>query len=92
MFDLFFKVVVVLWVARLGGLEGDVEAWREATSARSMHRVAKSMKFGEGLMIHSGNPVNDYVEKACRHVLLRQGEGLPLPPSLQISHSLSPIL
>ena len=46
MLDLFFKVVVVLWVTRLGGLEGDVEAWREATSARSVHRVAKTMQFG----------------------------------------------
>merc|ERR1719300_544524 len=24
-------------------------------------------------MIHSGDPVNDYVDMACRHVLLRQG-------------------
>ena len=44
MLDLFFKVVVVLWVTRLGGLEGDVEAWREATSACSVHRVAKPMQ------------------------------------------------
>merc|ERR1712025_792982 len=25
------------------------------------------------LMIHSGDPVNEYVDMACRHVLLRQG-------------------
>merc|ERR1719481_2528323 len=31
------------------------------------------MKFVDGLMIHSGDPVNDYVDAACRHVLLRQG-------------------
>ena len=31
------------------------------------------MKFIDGLMIHSGNPVNDYVQYAVRHVLLRQG-------------------
>merc|ERR1719348_1140803 len=31
------------------------------------------MKFVDGLMIHSGDPVNDYVDMACRHVLLRQG-------------------
>merc|ERR1712107_922558 len=29
------------------------------------------MKFVDGLMIHSGDPVNDYVDSACRHVLLR---------------------
>ena len=34
---------------------------------------AKAMKFVDGLMIHSGDPVNDYVDQACRHVLLRQG-------------------
>merc|ERR1712012_967046 len=34
---------------------------------------AKSMKFVDGLMIHSGDPVNDCVDSACRHVLLRQG-------------------
>merc|ERR1739842_260013 len=34
---------------------------------------AKSMKFVDGLMIHSGDPVNDYVDSACGHVLLRQG-------------------
>ena len=34
---------------------------------------AKAMKFVDGLMIHSGDPMNDYVDAACRHVLLRQG-------------------
>merc|ERR1712203_509652 len=34
---------------------------------------AKAMKFVYGLMIHSGDPCNDYVDTACRHVLLRQG-------------------
>jgi small subunit ribosomal protein S3e len=31
------------------------------------------MKLVDGLMIHSGDPVNEYVDMACRHVLLRQG-------------------
>lgn len=34
---------------------------------------AKAMKFIEGLMIHSGDPVNKYIDSATRHVLLRQG-------------------
>lgn len=34
---------------------------------------AKSMKFSDGLMIHSGDPVNYYIDKAVRHVLLPQG-------------------
>jgi small subunit ribosomal protein S3e len=34
---------------------------------------AKTMKFMDGYLIHSGNPVEEYVEKATRHCLLRQG-------------------
>ena len=41
------------------------------------------MKFVDGLMIHSGDPVNDYVDSACRHVLLRQGVlGIKVCPTL----------
>lgn len=34
---------------------------------------AKSMKFCDGFMIHSGQPARDFVDHAIRHVLLRQG-------------------
>ncbi|KAI0978045.1 hypothetical protein GJ496_001496 [Pomphorhynchus laevis] len=34
---------------------------------------AKSMKFLDGLMIHSGHPVKEFVRTAVRHVQLRQG-------------------
>lgn len=34
---------------------------------------AKSMKFQDGFMIHSGQPVRDFIDVATRHVLLRQG-------------------
>jgi len=34
---------------------------------------AKSMKFIDGYMIHSGHPVNDYVKSATKHCLLPQG-------------------
>ncbi|KAE8675963.1 40S ribosomal protein S3-3 [Hibiscus syriacus] len=34
---------------------------------------AKSMKFKDGYMISSGHPVNEYIDSAVRHVLLRQG-------------------
>ena len=36
---------------------------------------AKAMKFVDGLMIHSGNPAEEYVDTAVRHVLLRQVRG-----------------
>nr|UXY87908.1 40S ribosomal protein S3 [Cryptomonas curvata] len=34
---------------------------------------AKTMKFTEGYIIHSGQAVNDYISTATRHCLLRQG-------------------
>ncbi|RKP04259.1 hypothetical protein CXG81DRAFT_8572 [Caulochytrium protostelioides] len=34
---------------------------------------AKSMKFVDGFMIHSGQAAKDYIDYAVRHVLLRQG-------------------
>uniref|UniRef100_A0A7I4CV34 40S ribosomal protein S3 n=1 Tax=Physcomitrium patens TaxID=3218 RepID=A0A7I4CV34_PHYPA len=33
----------------------------------------KSMTFKDGCMIPSGSPVNDYIDSAVRHVMLRQG-------------------
>eukprot|EP00833_Pecoramyces_ruminatium_P018246 jgi/Orpsp1_1/1192278/evm.model.d7180000091963.1 len=33
---------------------------------------AKSMKFSDGLLLHSGEPIRTYIDKATRHVLLRQ--------------------
>jgi small subunit ribosomal protein S3e len=33
---------------------------------------AKSMKFKDGYMISSGSRVNDYIDSAVRHVMLRQ--------------------
>ena len=34
---------------------------------------AKSMKFVDGFMVHSGQPTKDFIDRAVRHVLLRQG-------------------
>lgn len=34
---------------------------------------AKSMKFVDGFMVHSGQPSIEFVDQATRHVLLRQG-------------------
>merc|ERR1712047_70609 len=55
--------------------EGTVELYAEKVQTRGLCAIAQaeSMKFVDGLMIHSGDPVNDYVDSACRHVLLRQG-------------------
>ena len=37
---------------------------------------AKSMKFKDGYMISSGQPVKEYIDAAVRHVLLRQVSSL----------------
>ncbi|KAL7665310.1 40S ribosomal protein S3 [[Candida] zeylanoides] len=34
---------------------------------------AKSQKYADGFMIHSGQPTNDFIDIAVRHVLMRQG-------------------
>lgn len=34
---------------------------------------AKSQKYSDGFMIHSGQPTNDFIDIAIRHALMRQG-------------------
>ena len=46
---------------------------------------AKAMKFTDGLMIHTGHPVTEYVDVAVRHVLLRQERALQLSLLLSIA-------
>ena len=54
-------------------MESGAKGCEVVVSGKLRGQRAKSMKFVDGLMIHSGDPVNDYVDAACRHVLLRQG-------------------
>nr|UXY87413.1 40S ribosomal protein S3 [Cryptomonas sp.] len=44
-----------------------------AVSGKLRAQRAKTMKFTEGYIIHSGQAVNEYVSTATRHCLLRQG-------------------
>ena len=55
-------------------------------------KVVVSMKFVDGLMVHSGDPVNYYVDTVMLHILPRQGvlgikvkTMLPWDPSGKIS-------
>ncbi|CAI9100691.1 OLC1v1037846C1 [Oldenlandia corymbosa var. corymbosa] len=59
----------VMRLARENGAKG-VEI---IISGKLRAQRAKSMKFKDGYMISSGQPVKDYVDSAVRHVLLRQG-------------------
>lgn len=54
-------------------MEAEAMGCEVVVSGKLRGQRAKSMKFVEGLMIHSGDPTNHYVETAVRHVLLKQG-------------------
>ncbi|XP_026465753.1 40S ribosomal protein S3-like [Ctenocephalides felis] len=54
-------------------MESGAKGCEVVVSGKLRGQRAKSMKFIDGLMIHSGDPCNDYVDTATRHVLLRQG-------------------
>lgn len=55
-------------------MESGAKGCEIVVSGKLRGQRAKSMKFVDGLMIHTGNPTRDYIDKACTHVLLRQGE------------------
>ena len=54
-------------------MESGAKGCEVIVSGKLRGQRAKSMKFLDGLMIHSGDPMNDYVDQAVRHVLMRQG-------------------
>ena len=54
-------------------MESGAKGAEVIVSGKLRGQRAKSMKFVDGLMIHSGAPVEDYINSAVRHVLLRQG-------------------
>merc|ERR1711942_315780 len=54
-------------------MESGAKGCEVVVSGKLRGQRAKSMKFVDGLMIHSGNPAEEYVDTAVRHVLLRQG-------------------
>merc|ERR1712062_355388 len=54
-------------------MESGAKGCEVVVSGKLRGQRAKSMKFVDGLMIHSGEPCNEYVNTAVRHVLLRQG-------------------
>jgi len=54
-------------------MESGAKGVEVVVSGKLRGQRAKAMKFTDGLMIHSGQPVKDYVDTAVRHVKLRQG-------------------
>merc|ERR1712232_1176678 len=54
-------------------MENNAKGCEVIVSGKLRAQRAKSMKFRDGYMIKTGQPVKDYVDTAIRHVLLRQG-------------------
>jgi hypothetical protein len=54
-------------------MESNAKGCEVVISGKLRAARAKSMKFTEGFMIHSGQPARDFVDEAVRHVMLRQG-------------------
>ncbi|KAL0250680.1 40S ribosomal protein S3 [Cryptococcus tetragattii IND107] len=54
-------------------MESGAKGCEVVVSGKLRAARAKSMKFTEGFMVHSGQPARDFIDYAVRHVLLRQG-------------------
>lgn len=54
-------------------MEAGAKGCEVIVSGKLRAQRAKAMKFKEGYMIKSGDAVNQYITKAVRHVLMRQG-------------------
>ncbi|KAI9197155.1 putative 40S ribosomal protein S3 [Polychytrium aggregatum] len=54
-------------------MESGAKGCEVVVSGKLRAARAKSMKFVDGFMIHSGQPTRDFIDYATRHVLLRQG-------------------
>ncbi|CAL5442795.1 unnamed protein product [Camellia sinensis] len=54
-------------------MESGAKGCEVIVSGKLRAQHAKSMKFKDGYMISSGQPVNEYIDSAVRHVLLIQG-------------------
>jgi len=54
-------------------MESGAKGCEIIVSGKLRGQRAKAMKFIDGLMIHSGDPMNHFVRRAVKHVELRQG-------------------
>jgi small subunit ribosomal protein S3e len=54
-------------------MENGAKGCEVVVSGKLRAARAKSMKFVDGFMIHSGQPAKNFIDYATRHVLMRQG-------------------
>ena len=67
-------------------MESGAKGCEVVVSGKLRAARAKSMKFTDGFMIHSGQPAVDFVDYAVRHVMLRQGV-LGIKVKMYVSHA-----
>jgi small subunit ribosomal protein S3e len=66
-------------------MEGGAKGCEIIVSGKLRAQRAKVMKFTDGYMIKTGQPVHMFTDKAVRHVLLRQGV-LGIKVSIMLPH------
>ncbi len=54
-------------------MESGAKGCEIVVSGKLRGQRAKAMKFMDGLLVHSGDPVNNFINRAVKHVELRQG-------------------
>merc|ERR1711871_707221 len=54
-------------------MESGAKGCEVTVSGKLRAQRAKAMKFKDGYFVSSGQPAREYVDKAVRHVLMRQG-------------------
>ena len=59
-------------------MESGAKGCEVVVSGKLRGQRAKAMKFTDGFMIHSGFPIQEYIDLAIRHVYLRQGKRFKL--------------
>jgi small subunit ribosomal protein S3e len=71
-FSFIIFIKLILGVLRFI-MESGARGCEIVVSGKLRGQRAKAMKFVDGVMIHSGNPVTEYIQEAVRHVQMRQG-------------------
>ncbi|KAG5244084.1 40S ribosomal protein [Salix suchowensis] len=69
----FLEVLLACYGVLRFVMESGAKGCEVIVSGKLRAQRAKSMKFKDGYMISSGQPVKEYIDSAVRHVLLRQG-------------------
>ena len=73
-------------------MESGAKGCEVIVSGKLRAQRAKAMKFKDGYMISSGQPVHDFIDSAVRHVLLRQGVlGIKVRSQIDVPRPFGPI-